>query len=156
MFITPMPPPKSMNVLPSTSVSRAPFASSANIGVAMPTPEVTALCRRSINARLFGPGISVLILAESSILATSSCLPNSFQYTCRDGRALRRADAPEGDVLGVEVLLDPLVTALAPDARLLQAAERGLGRRGHPVVGPDDTVLEPFGEPEDPPDVARK
>src|SRR5215211_4980434 len=83
MFITPMPPPKSMNVFPSTSVSRAPFASLANIGVAIPTPDETALCRRSINARLFGPGISVLILVDSSIVATSSCRANSFQYTLR-------------------------------------------------------------------------
>src|SRR5215211_7866862 len=92
-FITPMPPPKSMNVLPSTSVRRAPFASLANIGVAIPTPEETALCRRSIKARLFGPGISVLILVDSSIVATSSCRANSFQYT------LRRlpSDTPERD-----------------------------------------------------------
>src|SRR5215208_6388558 len=92
-FITPMPPPKSMNVLPSTSVRRAPFASLANIGVAIPTPDETALCRRSIKARLFGPGISVLILVDSSIVATSSCRANSFQYT------LRRlpSDTPERD-----------------------------------------------------------
>src|SRR5687768_5665485 len=78
-----MPPPKSMNVLPSTSVRRAPFASLANIGVAIPTPDETALRRRSIKARLFGPGISVLILVDSSIVATSSCRANSFQYTRR-------------------------------------------------------------------------
>ncbi len=82
-FITPMPPPKSMKVLPSTSVRRAPFASWANIGVAIPTPDETARCRRSINARLFGPGISVLILVDSSIFGTSSCRPDAFQYTRR-------------------------------------------------------------------------
>src|SRR5215211_3011627 len=92
-FITPMPPPKSMNVLPSTSVRRAPFASLANIGVAIPTPEETALCRRSIKARLFGPGISVLILVDSSIVATSSCRANSFQYT----RRRYSSDTPERD-----------------------------------------------------------
>jgi hypothetical protein len=74
-----------MKVLPSTSVSRAPFASLANIGVAIPTPEETARCRRSINARLFGPGISVLILVDSSIFGTSSYQPNALQYTRRYG-----------------------------------------------------------------------
>src|SRR5215207_3891820 len=44
-------------------------------------------------SRLFGPGISVLILVDSSIVATSSCRANSFQYT------LRRlpSDTPERD-----------------------------------------------------------
>src|ERR687896_1857323 len=88
-----MPPPKSMNVLPSTSVRRAPFASLATIGVAIPTPAETALCRRSIKARLFGPGISVLILVDSSIVATSSCRANSFQYT----RHRLPSDTPESD-----------------------------------------------------------
>src|SRR5215211_7705846 len=92
-FITPMPPPKSMNVLPSTSVSKAPFASLATMGVAIPTPAETALCRRSINARLSGPGISVLILVDSSIVATSSCRPDPFQYT----RRRLPSDTPEQD-----------------------------------------------------------
>src|SRR5215213_10736895 len=78
-----MPPPKSINVLSSTSVRRAPFASLATIGVAIPTPAETALCRRFIKARLFGPGISVLILVDSSIVVTSSCRANSFQYIRR-------------------------------------------------------------------------
>src|SRR5215204_6191810 len=95
-----MPPPKSMNVLPSTSVSRAPLASLATIGVAIPTPDETALCRRSIKARLSGPGISVLILVDSSIVATSSCRADSFQYTHRrlPGDTLGR------DVVGIEGL----------------------------------------------------
>src|SRR5215213_4261132 len=88
-----MPPPKSMNVLPSTSVSKAPFASLATMGVAIPTPAETALCRRSINARLSGPGISVLILVDSSIVATSSCRPDPFQYT----RRRLPSDTPEQD-----------------------------------------------------------
>src|SRR5215212_8733718 len=88
-----MPPPKSMNVLPSTSVSKAPFASLATMGVATPTPAETALCRRSINARLSGPGISVLILVDSSIVATSSCRPDPFQYT----RRRLPSDTPEQD-----------------------------------------------------------
>src|SRR5829696_5011804 len=88
-----MPPPKSMNVLLSTSVSKAPFASLATMGVAIPTPAETALCRRSINARLSGPGISVLILVDSSIVATSSCRPDPFQYT----RRRLPSDTPEQD-----------------------------------------------------------
>src|ERR671911_1199814 len=128
-----MPPPKSINVLSSTSVRRAPFASLANMGVAIPTPEETALLRRSINARLFGPGISVLILVDSSIVATSSCLPTSFQYT----RGLLLDDTPKRDVLGVQVLLYPLVPALASEAGLLEAPEGCLGGRGQPVVRPD-------------------
>jgi hypothetical protein len=55
------------------------------------------LCRRSIKARLFGPGISVLILVDSSIVATSSCRANSFQYT----RRRLPSDTPERDVFGV-------------------------------------------------------
>jgi hypothetical protein len=53
----------------------------ANIGVAIPTPDETARCRRSIKARLFGPGISVFILVDSSIFGTSSRRSNAFQYT---------------------------------------------------------------------------
>src|SRR3712207_4505940 len=80
-----MPPPKSIKVLPSTSVSRAPFASLASIGVAIPRPAETAPLRRSSNARLFGPGISVFSLVDSSIFGTSSRLTNLFQYTHRYG-----------------------------------------------------------------------
>src|SRR3712207_3670188 len=95
-----------MKVLPSTSVSRAPFASCANIGVAIPTPEETAPLRRSIRALLFGPGISVLILVDSSIslpllvgLTDSSIL----LVECDGLPRLFPCDAAQRDVLGVEV-----------------------------------------------------
>src|SRR5215203_6246927 len=67
-FRTPMPPVKSMNVLPSTSVIWAPPASRAKMGSGAAMPAETAALRRSINSRLLGPGISVFILVEPSML----------------------------------------------------------------------------------------
>ena len=59
------------------------------------------------------------------------------------------------DVLGVEVLLEALVSALPAEARLFEAAERRLRGRGHSVVDADGPVLELLHEPDDPPHVAR-
>ena len=69
-FIVPIPPPKSIKVLPSTSVMVAPPASWAKMGAPVFMPAATAPCRRSMRALLFGPGISVFIRVESSILST--------------------------------------------------------------------------------------
>src|SRR3954470_5094224 len=55
----PMPPTMSMNVLPSTSCTRAPSARSTTTSVAFARPVGTADVRRASIARLFGPGTSV-------------------------------------------------------------------------------------------------
>src|SRR3954470_12530549 len=55
----PMPPTKSMKVLPSTSCTRAPSARSTTTSVALLRPVGTDAARRASIARLFGPGTSV-------------------------------------------------------------------------------------------------
>src|ERR687894_2930782 len=69
------------------------------------------------------------------------------------GRTLAR-DTAQRDVLDVEVLLEAVVPALAPEAALLEAPERRLRRGRQPVVGADDPVLEALGEPDHASDVA--
>ena len=54
-----MPPVKSMNVLPSTSVTVEPDARSMKIGCIVLTPGSTAARRRASSAELFGPGTAV-------------------------------------------------------------------------------------------------
>src|SRR4051794_15185272 len=55
----PMPPTKSMKVLPSTSCTRAPSARSTTTSVALLRPVGADAARRASIARLFGPGTSV-------------------------------------------------------------------------------------------------
>src|SRR6266568_3372335 len=70
----PIPPAKSMNVLPSTSWTSAPSARSATTSVALPRPPATAEARRARISRLFGPGISVWIrIAPMSPPRLSPC-----------------------------------------------------------------------------------
>ena len=57
----PMPPAKSMNVLPSTSVTSAPSALSTKTGTHRAFALATTRSLRSIQARERGPGISVRI-----------------------------------------------------------------------------------------------
>src|ERR1700761_1981258 len=56
-----------------------------------------------------------------------------------------RSDA-DRDVFGVEVLLDALVPALAPEAGLLDAAERRLGVGDDALIEADHAGLQPFAD----------
>src|SRR5262245_19572033 len=56
-----------------------------------------------------------------------------------------RSVEPDRDVLEIEKLVDAPVSAFAPDARHLHAAERRLRGRGDSVVHPDDAELERLG-----------
>src|SRR3954447_24862068 len=55
----PMPPTKSMNVLPSTACTRAPSARSTTTSVGLLWAVGADAARRASIARLFGPGTSV-------------------------------------------------------------------------------------------------
>ncbi len=61
-----MPPAKSRNVLPSTSVSVAPEARSTKIGTTSVLAFATTASLRAIHAREIGPGISVWIRIDCS------------------------------------------------------------------------------------------
>jgi hypothetical protein len=81
----PMPPAKSMNTLPSTSVSRAPSARSKKMPWrASDTPADTQRRRSASNARLFGPGSSVRILIAGS--ATAPFCAGALTSTNPSGR----------------------------------------------------------------------
>src|SRR5262249_10801396 len=56
----------------------------------------------------------------------------------------------DGDVLGLEVLLDALVAALATEAGLLDAAERCAGVGHHPLVESDHAGLESLDDAQRP------
>src|SRR5215211_5465983 len=60
------------------------------------------------------------------------------------------------DVLDLEVLVDALGAALAPEAGLLHAAERRRGGGQEALVGADHPGLEPLHDPEGALDVARE
>ena len=65
----PMPPAKSMKVLPSTSVTRAPSALSTKTGTQRALALATTRSLRSIHARERGPGISVRISMDGMLRA---------------------------------------------------------------------------------------
>src|SRR5579884_2860590 len=72
-----------------------------------------------------------------------SCWPAP---TARAARGTRRPQLQvDGHVLGLEVLLDALGTALAAEARLLDAAEGGGGVGDHALIESDHAGLEPLG-----------
>ena len=64
-----MPPAKSMNVLPSTSVTSAPSARSTNTGTQSALAFAMTCSLRSIQARERGPGISVRISMDGILRA---------------------------------------------------------------------------------------
>src|SRR5438445_13851488 len=68
-----------------------------------------------------------------------------------DGSAV---DAAHAEVFDLEELLDAVVRALAADAALLHAAERGDLGRDDALVDADDAVFERLGNPPDAADVA--
>src|SRR5579871_3581496 len=70
--------------------------------------------------------------AASSGVSRKSTLA---RYPCASG-------ARSGDVLDVQVLVDPLGAALAPEARLLDAAEGRGGVRDEPAVEAEHAGLE--------------
>src|SRR3954469_18008237 len=86
--------------------------------------------------------------------------PSTVYVLCTSqGRALARPAAqPAGrrlasvdrrrDVLGLEVLLDALAAALAPDAGLLDPAERRRGVGDHPLVEAHHAGLQPLDDAE--------
>ncbi len=57
--VTAMPDPRSIRVLPSTSVSSAPEPLSIQAGSTVETPAATAAVRRAVSSRDRGPGSSV-------------------------------------------------------------------------------------------------
>src|SRR3954471_175886 len=59
----------------------------------------------------------------------------------------RHADV-HGDVLGLEVLVQPFGTAFAAEAGLLDAAEGGAGVGDDALVEADHAALEPLDDPE--------
>ncbi len=65
----PMPPAKSRNVLPSTSVSVAPEARSTKIGTTRVLARATDASFRAIHSRETGPGISVRIWIDRSTVS---------------------------------------------------------------------------------------
>src|SRR6202042_3868688 len=64
---------------------------------------------------------------------------------CPGGRSRYGLDV-DCDVFGVEVFLDALVAALAPEARLLDAAEGRLGVGDDALVEADHAGLQPFAD----------
>src|SRR5690606_5808145 len=72
------------------------------------------------------------------------------------GPARPRASEPrEAQVLHFQVLVDPVLRAFAPEARLLDAAERRLGGRDQAGVHPDHARLDALRGAEDAADVSR-
>src|SRR5262245_28539 len=70
-------------------------------------------------------------------------------------RASSAADAADRPVLQLEPLVDPVRGALAPDPRLLDAAERRHLGRDEPGVDPDDPVLQCLSDPVHAPEALR-
>ena len=58
-FVTAMPEPRSMRLLPSVSTTTPPPAATAKTGIIVLTPEATAAVLRAMRACDSGPGIAV-------------------------------------------------------------------------------------------------
>src|SRR4051812_45488952 len=91
-----------------------------------------------------GPGVEpstvgVLCTSQGRALARPAAQPA--------GRRLASVDR-RGDVLRLEVLLDALAAALAPDAGLLDPAERRRRVGDHPLVEADHPGLQPLDDAE--------
>ena len=61
---------------------------------------------------------------------------------------MRSTEIAEGDGLHLRVLLDAVLGSFAPDAGLLDAAERGLAAARHAVVDAHHPALDPPGHAE--------
>src|SRR4029078_5920 len=72
------------------------------------------------------------------------------------GMLCSAVDAVEAEVLDLEELVDPVVGALAPDAGLLDAAERRALVREDAGVDADDAELERLADAPDAADVPRE
>src|SRR5689334_23112819 len=129
--MTPMPPVKSMYVLPSTSVTVESSARSTKIGCRVATPASTDRRRRSINARLRGPG-----MAPSSRMTPISIPPD---------RRFRQVDV---DLLGLEVVLQTVRTELASESGLLVPAPGRLVVGRMVGVQPEDAGADLFQDPD--------
>src|SRR5919198_1407477 len=83
-------------------------------------------------------------------MLSRACGPSSDEVA-----GIRPASECHRDVLDVQVLVDPLGAALAPEARRLDAAERCRGVGDHALVEADHAGLELLADPERALDVAR-
>ncbi len=71
IVMTPMPEPRSMNWLPSTSTTIAPWARSMKTGIAEETPEATTASRRSWSAIERGPGTAVTMRRSAAMVLSA-------------------------------------------------------------------------------------
>ena len=74
IVVTAMPEPKSIRLLPSTSTTTPPPASTAKTGIVVPMPLATAPVFRAISSSERGPGIAVFRMrcCSSSAMAAFS------------------------------------------------------------------------------------
>src|SRR3954452_15180131 len=135
----PMPPTKSMNVLPSTSCTRAPSARSTTTSVALLRPVGAAAARRASIARLFGPGTSVF----STIDGTS----DSFARLARRARTHGALDVPvrvEHDEHAV-VVADRILQIVLQQRSELESHAPLHGEGGIVDSAGDEAVIVIFG-----------
>src|SRR5512139_990289 len=83
------------------------------------------------------------------------CRSSSPADLARPGTFTRLSQPTEVEVAGLEVLVDARAPAFAPQPRLLDAAERRLGRGDEAAVDADHAVLELLAEPPGAAKVAR-
>src|SRR3990172_10104229 len=109
----PIPPAKSMKVLPSTSVRSAPSARAMAMGVTWASPLGVCSSASRMSSRLFGPG--------TSVLSTTDGIAHPF---VRPEDA--RAHDPGHDVFHRSVVLQRVHGHVLAVAGLLEAAVRHL------------------------------
>ena len=138
----PMPPAKSMKVLPSTSVTSAPSALSTKTGTHRALASATTRSLRSIQARERGPGISVRISMDDMHPSVAHCIaPNSPRLIHNPvcGRSVMTENAPPAGSSSNAQRPGPMSSARAstvpPSSRQRRAVAIAVGRRDvdHPV-----------------------
>src|SRR4051795_7991840 len=135
----PMPPTKSMKVLPSTSCTRAPSARSTTTSVALLRPVGADAARRASIARLFGPGTSVF----SRIDGTS----DSFARPSRGAGSHGALDVPvrvEHDEHAV-VIADRILQVVLEQRSELESPPPLHGQGGIVDAAGDEAVIVIFG-----------
>src|SRR5690606_39108359 len=70
------------------------------------------------------------------------------------GRYALETEPADADIFGVEIVLDALMSALAPEPRFLDTAERRFRRGNQPFVDADHAVFQPFHHAEGAAEVA--
>src|SRR3954467_8626359 len=135
----PMPPTKSMKVLPSTSCTRAPSARSTTTSAALLRPVGADAARRASIARLFGPGTSVF----SRIDGTS----DSFARPPHDAGSHGALDVPvrvEHDQHAV-VIADRILQVVLEQRSELESYAPLHGQRGIVDSAGDEPVVVILG-----------